>query len=255
MPMTIVTIPCLADNYTFLLHDDASGETAVIDVPESAPVSAALKAHGWTLSHVLLTHHHYDHVDGLAELLAEHPAQVVGAAPDAHRLPKLDVQVSEGDSVTIGGEKVQVIDVSGHTVGHIAYYFPDTGAMATGDSLMALGCGRLFEGTADQMWESLSKLAALPADTIICSGHEYTLANARFAVSIEPGNAALQTRLAATEAARANGTPTVPSILSEELATNPFLRGHSPEVQASVGLPGADPGVVFAAVRKRKDSF
>lgn len=255
MPLEIVTIPCLADNYTFLLHDNASGETAVIDVPESAPIAAELHKRGWTLSHVLLTHHHYDHIDGLDELLKDHPATIVGAAADAHRLPKLDVSVSEGDSIDIGGEAVQVIDVSGHTVGHVAYYFADTGAVATGDSLMALGCGRLFEGTAEKMWDSLSKLASLPAATVVMSGHEYTLANAKFAMSVEPGNIALQARLAEIEAARANGTPTVPSILSEELATNPFLRGHSPEIQANTDLVGADPGVVFAEVRKLKDSF
>lgn len=255
MPLEIVTISCLADNYTFLLHDAVSGDTALIDVPESAPIAAELERRGWTLSHVLLTHHHYDHIDGLAELLADHPATVVGGAADAHRLPPLDVQVSEGDSVSIGGETVQVIEVPGHTVGHIAYYFPDTGAVATGDSLMALGCGRLFEGTAEQMWDSLSKLAALPADTTILSGHEYTLANAHFAMSVEPGNSDLQARLAATEAARAEGTPTVPSVLADELATNPFLRGHSPEIQAATGLEGVDPGMVFAEVRKRKDNF
>lgn len=255
MPLQIVTIPCLSDNYTFLLHDADTGDTAVIDVPEAAPVSAELKARGWTLSHILLTHHHYDHIDGVAELLKDHPALVIGHTADAARLPPLDIQVKEGDVVTVGAERVRVIDVSGHTLGHIAYFFPDTGAAATGDSLMALGCGRLFEGSPEVMWRSLSKLAALPADTIICSGHEYTLANGKFAISLEPGNADLQARMEATEAARASGTATVPSVLSDELATNPFLRPHSAEIQANVAMPGADHGAVFAEVRRRKDNF
>lgn len=255
MPLEIVTIPCLSDNYAYLAHDDATGQTACIDVPESAPIAAALQARGWRLSHVLITHHHYDHIDGLSELLQEHPAKVIGAAADAHRLPPLDQSVAEGDTFGIGGETVQVLDVSGHTVGHLAYFFPDTGAVFTADSLMALGCGRVFEGTFPQMWESLSKLAALPPETQVYSGHEYTLANARFAVTIEPDNAALRARVAATEAARANGVPTVPSTLQTELDTNPFLRASAPEVQATVGLQGAPLADVFAEVRRRKDAF
>ncbi|WP_204115452.1 hydroxyacylglutathione hydrolase [Shimia biformata] len=255
MPLEIVTIPCLADNYAFLVHDTETGKTACIDVPDATPISAALAERGWKLSHVLLTHHHWDHVDGLAALLADHPAKVVGAAADAHRLPDLDIAVNEGDSVVIGSEKAQVIDVSGHTVGHIAFYFPDTGAVFTADSLMALGCGRLFEGSAEQMFDSLSKLAALPETTIVCSGHEYTASNAKFALTVDPDNADLKSRAAAIDAARADGQPTVPSTLAEELATNPFLRGHTAGVQKAVGMEGADPVAVFAEVRRRKDSF
>lgn len=255
MPLEIVTIPCLADNYAFLAHDAASGETALVDAPEAGPILKALADRGWRLSHVLLTHHHWDHVDGLAEILAAHPAQVVGAAADAHRLPDLDVQVSEGDTITVGGEAARVIDVSGHTVGHIAYYFPQTKAVFTADSLMALGCGRLFEGSAPQMWQSLSKLAALPADTLVCSGHEYTQANAKFAITVDPENAALKARIDDIAAARARGEPTVPSLLSLELATNPFLRAADPDVQRAVGMEGAEPAQVFAEVRARKDRF
>ncbi len=255
MPLEIVTIPCLADNYAFLVHDTASGDTALLDAPESGPILSALRSRGWRLSHVLLTHHHWDHVDGLADILAAHPARVVGAAADASRLPALDTAVAEGDTVAIGGEEAHVIDVSGHTVGHIAFYFPDTGAVFTADSLMALGCGRLFEGTPDMMFDSLSKLAALPADTLVCSGHEYTAANGRFALTVDPDNAALQARVAAVANANATGTPTVPSTLAEELATNPFLRGHDPAVQRAVGMQGAQPVDVFAEIRRRKDSF
>lgn len=255
MPLEIVTLPCLADNYCFLIHDSASGETAVVDVPEAGVISEALNARGWSLSHVLLTHHHWDHIDGLADLLAMHRAKVVGAAADAHRLPPLDMEVSEGDSFVMGGEPVQVLDVSGHTVGHIAFYLSQTGAVFTADSLMALGCGRLFEGDPDMMWSSLCKLAALPPETVVYSGHEYTEANASFAVTVDPANPALDVRVKNIALARAAGQPTVPSLMSEELATNPFLRATSPEIQQHLGMEGADPAHVFAEIRKRKDNF
>ena len=255
MPLEIVTIPCLKDNYAFLAHDKATGQTAVVDVPEAAPIIAALKQRGWTLSHVLLTHHHWDHVDGLAALLADHPATVIGAAADAHRLPPLDIAVAEGDTITIGSDTGTVMDVSGHTLGHVAFHFPASSVVFTADSLMAMGCGRLFEGTPAQMYASLAKLAALPPETLVCSGHEYTASNAKFALTIEPGNVALISRVEKIEAARAQGRPTVPSLLSTERATNPFLRSDSPEIQANVGLSGADPVTVFTEVRRRKDSF
>ncbi|WP_205627911.1 hydroxyacylglutathione hydrolase [Ruegeria marisrubri] len=255
MPLEIVTIPCLSDNYAFLAHSAESGETALVDAPEAAPILAELSRRGWRLSHVLLTHHHYDHVDGLAEILAEHPARVVGAAADAHRLPPLDVRVSDGDTFKVGGELVRVLEVPGHTIGHVAYYMPQSRVVFTADSLMALGCGRLFEGTAPQMWASLSKLAALPDDTLVCSGHEYTQANGRFAETIEPENPALQRRIADIARARAAGEPTVPSLLALEKATNPFLRAAEPGIQANLGMTGADPADVFAEIRARKDRF
>ncbi|MDQ2090179.1 hydroxyacylglutathione hydrolase [Marimonas arenosa] len=256
MALDLVTIPCLSDNYCFLMHCDETGDTAVIDVPESAPVAAELEKRGWTLTHVLLTHHHYDHIDGLEELKADYPeAVVIGAEADAHRLPPLDLKVKAGDTITVGIEWVRVLEVPGHTVGHIAYHFPESEVVFTGDSLMALGCGRLFEGTAEQMQASLAKLAALDPGTLVCSGHEYTASNAKFALTIESGNAALQQRAKDIEAARAKGDFTVPSKLQLELDTNPFLRWDSPEVQASVNLPGGDPVAVFAAVRQAKDNF
>ena len=255
MALEIVTIPCLSDNYAYLAHDPATGMTAVVDVPEAGPISAELTRRGWSLDLVLLTHHHWDHVDGLPALLADFPALVVGAAADAHRLPPLDIALTEGDTIDIGSETGQVIDLSGHTVGHIAFYFPASGVVFTADSLMALGCGRIFEGDPDMMYDSLMKLAALPADTLICSGHEYTQSNAKFALTIEPGNSDLISRCKAIDAARAEGRPTVPSRLSEELATNPFLRADSAEVRATVGLPDAPAARVFAEVRHRKDNF
>lgn len=255
MPLEIVTVPCLSDNYAFLAHDDATGTTAVVDVPEAAPILAALEERGWSADVVLLTHHHADHVQGLDEIKARFSPRVVGAAGDAHRLPPLDQQVREGDTVEIGAARGTVIEVPGHTVGHIAFHFPESRVAFTADSLMALGCGRVFEGTMEQMWQSLSKLAALPPETMICSGHEYTLANGKFARSVEPGNARLISRIEESEKARAEGRPTVPSDLALELATNPFLRPDSPEIRSNVGLPDASPAEVFAAVRTRKDNF
>lgn len=255
MPLEILTIPCLSDNYAFIAHDADSGDTALIDVPEAAPILAVLTQRGWILSHVLLTHHHADHVQGLGEILAAHPAKVVGAAADAHRLPPLDVSLAEGDTVKVGGEIGHVLDVSGHTVGHIAFHFPDSRAVFTADSLMALGCGRLFEGSAAQMWTSLGKLAALSDDTMVYSGHEYTQANGAFAQTVDPDNPDLAARIRDIAETRARSQPTVPSLLSLELATNPFLRATDARVQENVGMTGADPVAVFAEIRGRKDRF
>jgi hydroxyacylglutathione hydrolase len=255
MTLEFETIPCLSDNYAFLVHDPDTAATAVVDVPEAQPILDALDRRGWTLSDVLLTHHHADHVQGLSELLEAAPAMVTGAAADAHRLPPLDIEVREDDVVKIGNEAGAVIDVPGHTVGHIAFHFPASNLAFTADSLMALGCGRVFEGTMTQMWESLSKLAALPEETVICSGHEYTATNAKFALSIEPDNPSLISRTKAVEEARSKGKPTVPSMLREELETNPFLRAGDPGLQAAVGMNGADPAEVFAEIRTRKDRF
>ena len=174
MALELVTIPCRSDNYAFLIHDDVSAKTALVDAPEAAPIQAELTARGWTLNDIWITHHHDDHIDGVAALRTG--ARVIGAKADAHRLPPLDLAISEGDTVDFAGHAMQIFDVSGHTVGHLAFYLADANAVFTADSLMALGCGRLFEGTAEQMWASLSKLAALPADTIVCSVHEYTAA-------------------------------------------------------------------------------
>lgn len=256
MPLEIVTIPCRTDNYAFLGHNAETGATFLVDAPEAGPIVEALAQRGWSLSDVLITHHHGDHVEGLPGILAAHPeARVTGAAADAHRLPPLDRAVSDGERFGIAGETAHVIDVSGHTIGHLAFHFPQSAVLFTADSLMALGCGRVFEGTMAQMWGSLSKLAALPPETLVCSGHEYTAANGRFALTIEPDNPALQARVADIATARARNAPTVPSRLSLELDTNPFLRAQRPEMSALVGLDGAPPAEVFAEIRRRKDNF
>lgn len=255
MPLDIRTIPCLSDNYAFLAHDPETGATALVDIPEAGPILAVLEETGWTLSDVLITHHHSDHVQGLSDVLAKHPARVIGAADDAHRLPPLDVALKDGDSLKIGSETGTVMDVSGHTIHHVAYHFPASKAVFTADSLMALGCGRVFEGTKPQMWDSLQQLMSLPGDTVVYSGHEYTAANGKFALTIDPDNLALQERMRDVAAKRAAGEPTVPSLLSLELATNPFLRAADPAVQANLGMTGFGPADVFAEIRTRKDNF
>lgn len=253
MPLTFVTVPCLKDNYAFLLHNDETDETALIDAPEAGPIKAELDKRGWHLTDVLLTHHHWDHVDGLDGLRGD--ARVIGAKSDASRLPPLDLEVSEGDEITVCGEPVEILDVSGHTLGHIAFVMRGAGYAFTADSLMAMGCGRLFEGTPAQMWDSLLKLRALPPQTVICSGHEYTTNNMAFALSLEPDNAKLISRKCQIDAARDKGVPTVPSTLAVEMETNPFLRADDPALKQAIGLPDADPVDVFAEVRKRKDNF
>jgi len=255
MPFDLVTIPCLSDNYAFLLRDQASGKVALVDVPEAAPISAKLKELGWTLSEIWLTHHHPDHIQGVSDLVADHPARIVGGKADAHRLPNLDQVVADGETFQFAGHDVQVMDVSGHTVGHIALYVPDAKCVFTADSLMALGCGRLFEGTPAQMWQSMQKLMKLPKDTTVCSGHEYTQSNAKFALTVDPNNDALISRSREIDQARKNGVPTVPSKLVTELETNPFLRPDDSGIRTQLGMENATDTEVFAEIRARKDSF
>ncbi len=253
MSPEIVTVPCLADNYAYLLHDSASGATAVIDVPEARPILAALAERGWTLGDILITHHHADHIGGVAELRAATGARVTGAAADAHRLPPLDRAVREGDILTIGETAGRVLDVPGHTIGHIAFHFP--GALFSADSLMVMGCGRLFEGDAPTMWKTLTKLAALPPETLIFSGHEYAVTNAAFALTLDSANETLKKRAKDITARRAAGKPTVPAPLALELETNPFLRARGAEMKALLGMSERTDADVFAEIRRRRDRF
>ncbi len=248
---SLVTIPCLKDNYAFLMR--SGDRVAVVDVPEAAPVLAELDRRGWILTDILLTHHHGDHIQGVAEVVAATGAKVWGARADAHRLPPLDHALDPGDTVTLGAATGRVIDVSGHTVGHVAYLFD--GMAFTGDSLMAAGCGRLIEGTPEQMHASLAKFAELPGETLIASGHEYTNANLAFALSLEPGNPELISRLAEVERLRAEGEPSVPSTLATERNTNPFLRASSADLKAATGTTGQSDETTFAAARRAKDAF
>lgn len=254
--LAIEQIPVLTDNYVYLAHDPASGATAVIDPAQPDPVLERLEAKGWRLTHILNTHHHGDHVGGNLALKQATGAKVVGNRKDAERIPGIDVEVGDGDSFLLGSAAAMVLEVPGHTIGHIAFWFPDSHALFSGDTLFALGCGRLFEGTGEQMWNSLGKLRPLPDDTLVYCAHEYTEANARFARTVERHNPALLERIEEIRQTRRHHRPTVPMSLGIERRTNPFLRADVESVKAGVGLPpDADPAQVFAEIRRRKDVF
>lgn len=253
MAFEIVTVPCRQDNYAYLIQYDANGLVVVVDAPEAEPISAALEARGWTLDEILITHHHEDHVAGVEALRGRYGARVIGAEADRRRLPPLDATVVAGDLA--GALRARVYGVPGHTRGHVAYHFEDMQALFSGDSLMVMGCGRLFEGSAEEMWASLSALAALPDATLVYSGHEYTAANARFALSVDPDNMALRRRCDEIAALRADGRPTVPAQLGLERGTNPFLRAADKGIRARLGLGDAPDVEVFAELRRRKDAF
>jgi hydroxyacylglutathione hydrolase len=253
--LEIHQFPCLSDNYGVLIHDSDTGVTATIDTPEAAPIIQALADTGWSLTHILNTHHHFDHTAGNEELKQKTGCTIVGPRPEAAKIPGIDVAVGEGDTYDFGGHVADIIETPGHTLGHIAYHFAGDQVAFVGDTLFALGCGRVFEGTFEQMWSSMQKLMALPPQTVIYCGHEYTKANAAFAVTIEPDNAELMARAKLIDEQRARGEPTVPTTLDVELRTNPFLRAASPGVQKHLGMENADIGAVFAEVRRRKDNF
>jgi len=255
MPLQIITIPCRSDNYAYLIRDEATGQVAVVDVPEAAPILNVLKDMGWQLDQILITHHHFDHIDGLEEVRKATSAKVYGATADKHRLPPLDVSLTEGDTFKLGNEVCDVLDVSGHTIGHIAFLFKGADAIFSADSLMALGCGRVFEGDFPMMWDTMLKFKALPDDTLVYSGHEYTVSNAKFALTVEPDNAELQARIKDIESKRANDIPTVPASIGLEKATNPFLRVDLAEVKTLIGMVSASDAQAFGAIRARKDKF
>ena len=255
MSLEIVTVPCLSDNYAYILRDQGTGKVGLIDAPQAAPIEAALKSRGWGIDLILITHHHGDHIDGVDALRKLTGAEVVGAEADRRRLPALDIAVSPGDTVSLGQSATQVLDAPGHTVGHIGYWFAESRALFSADSLMVMGCGRLFEGTADQMWTTLSAMAALPDDTMIYSGHEYAESNVRFALSVDGANPQLKERAEDIARMRAQGKPTVPGRLDLERATNPFLRASEADFKARMGLQTSSDAHVFAEVRRRKDAF
>ena len=255
MPLDIVRIPCLSDNYVWLLRETDSGAVAVVDPADPRPVRAELSARGWRLTHVLNTHHHADHVGGNLDLKAAYGCAIVGPRADRARIPGIDVALGDGDVLEFGTERADVFDVPGHTRGHIAFWFAAARALFCGDTLFALGCGRMFEGTAPQMWASLARLRALPDETMAYCAHEYTQSNARFALHVDPGNAELVARSAAIDAMRARGEATVPSPLGLEKRTNPFLRADDPALAAAHGLDARDPAAVFGHLRRAKDQF
>jgi hydroxyacylglutathione hydrolase len=253
MPLEIHLFPCLSDNYGVLVRDPDRGVVAAIDAPSADDVRKALQDTGWRLTYILTTHHHADHTAGNLALKAETDCVIIGPRGEAAKIPGLDTPVGEGDAFRLGGYQVEVFETPGHTLGHISYHIPQANVAFVGDTLFTMGCGRVIEGTMEQMWSSLGKVAALPPETMIYSGHEYTLSNAKFCLSMEPENNALSARLAEVEALRAAGKATVPSRLDQELATNVFLRVKSAAVRKRLGLEGVEDWKVFAELRERKN--
>jgi hydroxyacylglutathione hydrolase len=244
---------CLSDNYGVLIHDAEAGVTASIDAPDAAAVLAQLQAKGWTLTHLLVTHHHGDHTGGNLALKEATGCKIIGPAGEADRIPGIDQGVREGDVVQFGSFEIRVLDTPGHTMGHITYFIPEARVAFVGDTMFAMGAGRLFEGNAEMMWNSLQKLMELPPDTEIYCGHEYTAANARFALTVDPENQALQNRAKEVDQLRAQGLPTLPTRLDKELETNPFLRPNVTAIRARLGMPYAEDWQVFAEIRERKN--
>ena len=255
MSLIVDVFPARSDNFGYLVHDTASGRTAAIDAPEAAAIKTALLHRGWALTDIFITHHHIDHVEAIPELKAEYGARVVGPRGEADKIGGLDELVAGGDSVSLGETMFHVYDAPGHTLGHVVFHDSEGKHLFTADALFSLGVGRMFEGTPGPMWEGVKALRELPDDTLVYCGHEYTQSNAKFALSIDPDNAALRKRADEVAALRLAGRPTIPFLLGEDKAANPFLRADDPGLARHYGLEGADPAEVFAAIRKGKDNF
>jgi hydroxyacylglutathione hydrolase len=255
MGLIVDVFSARSDNYGYLVCDEASGRVAAIDAPEAQAIETALLHRGWTLTDILITHHHGDHTEAIPALKDAYGAKVTGPRAEADKIDGLDVLVAPGETVELGETRFAVIATPGHTLGHVSYHNAAGGHVFTGDALFSLGCGRMFEGTPGPMWEGLKRLRALPDDTLVYCGHEYTAANARFALSVDPHNSALQVRAAEVAQLRSAGRFTIPARLGEEKQANPFLRADTPELARAIGLDGSDPAAVFAALRKTKDNF
>jgi hydroxyacylglutathione hydrolase len=253
--LEIEQIPVLSDNYVYLIHEPRAGVSAVVDPAVAQPVLERIEARGRKLDWILSTHHHRDHTGGNLEVKRATGCKVAGAKADAGRIPGIDVQLSEGDRFRLGELEAEIIETPGHTSGHISYWFPEAKALFCADTLFSLGCGRVSESSFEQMWDSLIKLARLPDDAVVWCAHEYTLTNARFALTVDPDNPSLKERAAEVERLRNQGKPTVPSRLGAERAANPFLRAGDPAIRARLGLEGASDAEVFAEIRRRKDRF
>ena len=252
---SIEIIPCLSDNYAYIIRDEQTNKNILVDAPEHAPIERYLDDKDMNLDFILITHHHSDHIDGINHLKLKYSPKVIGAKRDRHRLPQLDIEVEEGKQLTIGSKTFDIYDVDGHTVGHIAYSLLEDKALFTGDSLMVMGCGRLFEGSPEDMWKSLEKLKQLPEDFMIYSGHEYTKSNIEFAVTVDPKNEKLLSRRTKELEQLQKGLPTIPSTLREELDTNPFLRESELSIVDHLDMANLDPISRFAKIRALKDNF
>jgi len=253
MAAEIRAFPCLSDNFGYLIHDPVTKATASIDAPEAGPIIKALQREGWTLTDILVTHHHVDHVGGIAELKAKYNCRVVAPHDKGTAIAQVDERVKEGMSVKVGNLTARVLETPGHTLDHISYVFDDDRALFCADTLFSIGCGRVFEGTYPMMWESLLKLRALPNDMRVYCGHEYTASNVRFALGIEPNNPALKARAEEVAKLRAANQPTIPTLIRDEKEANTFLRADVPSVAAAVGLAGKSPAEVFGELRERKN--
>ncbi len=252
MSLEFHQFPCLSDNYGVLVHDAASNTTISVDAPDAGAVRDALAEKGWTLTHILVTHHHADHTQGIDELKTVTGCTVIG--PDNSEIVGVDRKVADGDVLQLAGDTVSVIATPGHTLDMLNFHFVNAGVLFAADTLFALGCGRVFEGTPEMMWQSLSKLAKLPGETVVYCGHEYTQANAKFSLTIDGGNKALQDRAAQIDEMRARGEPTVPTTIALELETNPFLRASDPQIRKNLGMEAASDSEVFAEIRERKNN-
>lgn len=254
MAVDIELFMCRSDNFGVLVRDAATGETMLVDAPEERPILAAVERTGWRPTLLLSTHHHQDHVEANLALKKQFGLRIVGPAAEKGKIPGIDETVTEGDAIPFGSQTVQVIATPGHTAGHVSYHLPGSRVVFTADALFSLGCGRLFEGTPATMFASLKKLAALPPDTTVYCGHEYTLSNARFALTVDPANPALRERAKAVEALRGKDLPTLPTTIRQEMETNPFLRCHDPAIRRNLGMEQASDEAVFAELRRRKDA-
>jgi len=255
MTVRIDQFTCRSDNFGVLVHDEASGETALIDAPEESTILAAIERTGWRPTLILTTHHHIDHVEANLALKQRFGLKIVGPEAEKDKIPGIDETVKEGSTLRFGGETVHVLETPGHTLGHVSYHFPQSKVLFAADTLFALGCGRIFEGTPPMMYASLRKLAALPIETTVYCGHEYTESNARFALTVDPTNSALKERAEEIARLRAEDKATLPTSIGRELATNPYLRAHDPAIRRGLGMESATDAEVFAEIRKRKDNF
>jgi hydroxyacylglutathione hydrolase len=255
MAVQIEQFMCRSDNFGVLIHDPETGDTALIDAPEEKPILEAIERTGWTPKLLLVTHHHADHVEANLALKKRFGLEIIGPEAERDRIPGIDDTVREGSTIGFGNEEIEVIETPGHTAGHVSYYLPQSGVVFAADTLFAMGCGRLLECPPPVMYESLKKLSDLPPDTVVYCGHEYTLANARFALTIDHDNKVLQERAKKVEALRDAGRPTLPTTIGEELATNPFLRWSDPAIRKHLGMEQASSDEVFAEIRRRKDNF
>ena len=253
MTAEIRLFPCLTDNFGYLIHDPATKATASIDAPEAAPIIKALEREGWTLTDILVTHHHGDHVGGVAELKQKYGCRVVAPHDKSTKIANVDLRAGQGDVVKVGGLLARVLETPGHTLDHISYVFDNEKTLFAADTLFSIGCGRVFEGTYPMMWDSLLKLRALPDDFKLYCGHEYTAANVKFALTVEPDNAALKARAAEVTKLRADGKPTIPTLLGDEKKANVFLRADEPSVAASLRMKGKRAAEVFGELRERKN--